>query len=152
MSVRGRSSRGISVWRAAGYDIYRTGGGYESGNLLNSLIAGMTSGGILVALGVPYAVALGLVKAFLDLIPLAGATIAAIVASATQGLTIGVIVAIYFLVYQQLEDHLLQPFGLGRMVQQQPSPGVFWGRMDVTGPGQPRRPGPLDGEDRPFGL
>jgi predicted PurR-regulated permease PerM len=111
-------------WRAVGHDIYRTVGGYVNGNLLISLIAGVTSGVILFALGVPYAVALGLVVALLDLIPLAGATIAAIVvvlvAVATQGLTVGVIVAIFFVVYQQLENHLLQPLVYGRTVQLSP--------------------------------
>ena len=56
-----------------------TVGGYVTGNLLISIIAGMTSTIALLALGVPYAVALGLLVAILDLIPLAGATIAAII-------------------------------------------------------------------------
>ncbi len=68
-------------WRAVGRDIYRTVGGYVSGNLVISLIAGVTSTLVLLALGVPYAVALGLIVALLDLIPLAGATIAAVLVS-----------------------------------------------------------------------
>ena len=65
-------------WRRVGYDIYRTVGGYVTGNLLISLIAGISSTIVLIIMGVPYAVALGLIVAFLDLIPLAGATLAAI--------------------------------------------------------------------------
>ena len=68
-------------WRAVGHDIYRTIGGYVTGNLLISLIAGIVSTLVLLVLGVPYAVALGLLVAILDLIPLAGATIAAIIVS-----------------------------------------------------------------------
>src|SRR5205085_130317 len=67
-------------WRRVGHDIYRTVGGYVTGNLLISLIAGISSTVVLLIMGVPYAVALGLIVAFLDLIPLAGATLAAIIA------------------------------------------------------------------------
>jgi predicted PurR-regulated permease PerM len=111
-------------WRRVGHDIYRTVGGYVTGNLLISLIAGVTSGIMLWIVGVPYAVALGLVVALLDLIPLAGATIAAIlvvlVAIAASGVTAAIIVAVYFLIYQQLENHLLQPLVYGRTVQLSP--------------------------------
>src|SRR6185503_5206311 len=47
-------------WRAVGKDIYRTVGGYVSGNLLISFIAGTAATIILLALGVPFALALGL--------------------------------------------------------------------------------------------
>ena len=46
-------------WRKVGYDIYRTVGGYVSGNLLISLIAGTLTTVTLLALGVPFAIALG---------------------------------------------------------------------------------------------
>ncbi len=111
-------------WRNVSYDVYRTVGGYVTGNLFISLIAGIASGTVLYAVGVPFAVALGLVVALLDLIPLAGATIAAIivvlVALAAQGLTAAIIVAIFFIVYQQLENHILQPVVYGRTVQLSP--------------------------------
>jgi predicted PurR-regulated permease PerM len=111
-------------WRRVGYDIYRTVGGYVTGNLLISLIAGVTAGLMLWIVGVPYAVALGLVVALLDLIPLAGATIAAIVvvlvAIAASGVTEAIIVGAYFLVYQQLENHVIQPLVYGRTVQLSP--------------------------------
>ena len=111
-------------WRAVGHDIYRTVGGYVQGNLFISLIAGVASGIVLFVLDVPYAVALGLVVALLDLIPLAGATLAAVVvvlvALAAQGLTAAIIVAVFFIVYQQVENHLLQPVVYGRTVQLSP--------------------------------
>src|SRR6478735_5136722 len=59
-------------WRGVGHQIYRTVGGYVTGNLLISVIAGVSSTLVMVALGVPFAVALGLLVAILDLIPLAG--------------------------------------------------------------------------------
>jgi predicted PurR-regulated permease PerM len=111
-------------WEAVGRDIYRTVGGYVTGNLLISLIAGLTFGILLFALSVPYALALALLVALLDLIPLAGATIAAVlvtlVAFAANGLTTGIIVAVVFLAYQQAENHILQPLVYGRTVQLSP--------------------------------
>src|SRR5207249_2760643 len=53
-------------WRAVGHEIYRTVGGYVSGNLLISLIAGVTYGIVLFIFGVPYAVALALIVVILD--------------------------------------------------------------------------------------
>jgi predicted PurR-regulated permease PerM len=111
-------------WRRVAHDIYRTVGGYVTGNLLISLIAGITSGIVLWATGVPFAVALGLLVGLLDLIPLAGATIAAIVvvlvAIAAQGATAAIIVGVFFLLYQQLENHVIQPLVYGRTVQLSP--------------------------------
>ncbi len=110
-------------WRRIGYDIYRTIGGYVTGNLAISLIAGIVSTIVLLALGVPYAVALGLVVAILDLVPLAGATIAAVLVTTIAFLdstTSGIIVLIFFVLYQQLENHVLQPVVYGRTVQLSP--------------------------------
>ncbi|HUQ23208.1 MAG TPA: AI-2E family transporter [Gaiellaceae bacterium] len=110
-------------WRKIGHDIYRTIGGYVTGNLTISLIAGVVSTAVLLGVGVPYAVALGLLVAILDLIPLAGATIAAILVSTVAFLdstTSGVIVIVFFVVYQQLENHVLQPIVYGRTVQLSP--------------------------------
>jgi predicted PurR-regulated permease PerM len=112
-----------SRWRGIGDQIYRTVGGYVTGNLLISLIAGITSTGVLTILGVPYALALGLLVAILDLIPLAGATIAAVAVSTVaflDSVQSGIIVLIFFIVYQQLENHVLQPIVYGRTVQLSP--------------------------------
>jgi len=110
-------------WRKIGHDIYRTIGGYVTGNLAISLIAGVVSTAVLLALDVPFAVALGLLVAILDLIPLAGATIAAILVTTVAFLdatTSGVIVLIFFILYQQLENHVLQPVVYGRTVRLSP--------------------------------
>jgi predicted PurR-regulated permease PerM len=110
-------------WRAIGHDIYRTVGGYVTGNLTISVIAGTISTLVLSLVGVPYALALGLLVAILDLIPLAGATIAAILVSTVAFLDStqsGVIVLVFFILYQQLENHVLQPIVYGRTVQLSP--------------------------------
>jgi predicted PurR-regulated permease PerM len=105
-------------------EIYRVVGGYVAGNLLISLIAGVTSTLVLVLLGVQYAVALGLLVAILDLVPLAGATIAAVIVSTVaiidRGWVVGVIVIVFFVLYQQAENHLLQPLVYGKTVQLSP--------------------------------
>jgi predicted PurR-regulated permease PerM len=110
-------------WRKVGYDIYRTVGGYVTGNLLISLIAGTLTTIILLVLGVPFAVALGVIVAVLDLIPLAGATIAAIIIGTVaflHSITAGIIVVAFFIAYQQIENHFLQPVIYSRTVQLSP--------------------------------
>jgi predicted PurR-regulated permease PerM len=78
---------------------------------------------VLLIMGVPYAVALGLIVAVLDLIPLAGATIAAIligIVAFLHSVPAGIVVVVFFILYQQLENHLLQPVIYGRTVQLSP--------------------------------
>src|SRR5205807_4622311 len=110
-------------WRAVGHAIYRTVGGYVTGNLLISLIAGVSTAFVLLIMGVPYWVALGLIVGILDLIPLAGATIAGIIISAVaflHSIPAGIVVVVFFVVYQQIENHLLQPVVYGRTVRLSP--------------------------------
>jgi predicted PurR-regulated permease PerM len=110
-------------WRRVGGEIYRTIGGYVTGNIVISLIAGASITIVLLIMGVPYAVALGLIVAFLDLIPLAGATVAGIIVSLVaflHSVPAGIVVAVFFIVYQQVENHFLQPVIYGRTVQLSP--------------------------------
>jgi predicted PurR-regulated permease PerM len=110
-------------WQAVGRDIYRTVGGYVTGNLAISLIAGTLTAIVLRIVGVPYALALGLIVAILDLIPLAGATIAAIIVGSVafiHSIPAGIVVVVFFIVYQQVENHILQPVVYGRTVQLSP--------------------------------
>jgi predicted PurR-regulated permease PerM len=110
-------------WRKVGHDIYRTVGGYVTGNLAISLIAGTLTTIVLLLTGVPFAVALGLLVAILDLIPLAGATIAAILIGTVaflHSVFAGIVVVGFFILYQQFENHLLQPLVYGRTVQLSP--------------------------------
>ena len=110
-------------WRKVGHDIYRTVGGYVTGNLLISVIAGVLTTLVLLVMGVPYAVALGLIVAILDLIPLAGATMAAILIGLVafiHSIPAGIVVVTFFILYQQFENHVLQPVIYGRTVQLSP--------------------------------
>src|SRR5207248_2349952 len=61
--------------------------------------------------------------AILDLIPLAGATIAGIIIAIVaflHSIPAGIVVVAFFIVYQQIENHLLQPVVYGRTVQLSP--------------------------------
>jgi predicted PurR-regulated permease PerM len=111
-------------WQRIGTEIYRTVGGYVTGNILISVIAGTASAVVLFVLGSDYAIALAVVVALLDLIPLAGATLAAVLVSTVVfvelGWVRGVIIVVFFVIYQQLENHILQPIIYGRTVQLSP--------------------------------
>src|SRR3954470_19798945 len=110
-------------WRNVGKRVAQTVSGYVVGNLLISVIAGAATSIVLAIMSVPYALALGLVVAILDLIPLAGATLAGIIIGTVAFLTsipAGIVVVVFFVVYQQLENHLLQPVIYGRTVQLSP--------------------------------
>ncbi len=110
-------------WRAVGHDVYRTVGGYVSGNLLISVIAGVSVTIVLLIMGVPYAVALGLLVAVLDLIPLAGATVAGVIVvlvAFLHSVPAGIVLLVFIIAYQQLENHFLQPVIYGRTVELSP--------------------------------
>jgi predicted PurR-regulated permease PerM len=111
-------------WERALHGVYRTVGGYVTGNVLISIIAGAVATAVLFATGTDYAISLGVVVALFDLVPLAGATIAAVivvlVALATEGVVIAIVLAVFFVVYQQVENHLLQPIVYSRTVQLSP--------------------------------
>ncbi|HEU5206980.1 MAG TPA: AI-2E family transporter [Gaiellaceae bacterium] len=111
-------------YERVGRDIYQAISGYVTGNLLISLIAGVLAAIVLFAVGSEFAVALGLLVAILDLIPLAGATLAAILVSTvifieTDWIRCLIVIA-FFIGYQQFENHVLQPLVYGRTVQLSP--------------------------------
>ncbi|KAB1904627.1 AI-2E family transporter [Micromonospora sp. AMSO31t] len=109
--------------RRIGRDSSRIITGYLSGNLLISVICGGLTFAVLFLVGVPFAGVIALVVALADLVPLVGATIGAIVAAGAGFLhspTAGVVVLVFFVVYQQVENHLLQPVIMARAVRLNP--------------------------------
>jgi predicted PurR-regulated permease PerM len=101
----------------------RTITGYITGNLLISLICGGLTYAVLAILGVPFAGLIALFVGIVDLIPLVGATLGAIVAAVAgfvHSTTAGIVVIIFFIVYQQVENHLLQPLIFSRTVRLNP--------------------------------
>jgi predicted PurR-regulated permease PerM len=111
-------------WRRIAQQIYRTVGGYVTGAIVIALVAGISSAILLTVLGVPYAIALALLVALLDLIPLAGATAAAVIVTTiaflSSSVAVGIIVLVYFVIYQQIENHFLYPLIYSRTVQLSP--------------------------------
>ncbi|GAA4060039.1 AI-2E family transporter [Nonomuraea soli] len=103
-------------------------GGYVAGNILISVIAGVVSWIFLHFAGVKYALALALVVAVLDLIPLVGATIGAAVVTLVallQSLPLGLACLVFFVVYQQVENYLIYPRVMTRSVNVTPAVTVI---------------------------
>lgn len=103
-------------------------GGYVAGNFIISVIAGLSSYIFLSIAGVPYALALSLIVAVTDLIPLIGATIGAVIVSIVAFLTgtaEGIAAVIFFVIYQQTENYVIAPRVMKRSVDVQPAVTVI---------------------------
>ncbi|MFC4015523.1 AI-2E family transporter [Nonomuraea purpurea] len=114
--------------RAISEEILTGIGGYVAGNVLISVIAGVLAWIFLSIADVEYALALALVVALTDLIPLVGATIGAVVVSSVallQSLPAGIACAIFFVVYQQVENYLIYPRVMKRSVDVTPAVTVI---------------------------
>jgi predicted PurR-regulated permease PerM len=109
--------------RRVGADCAKSVTGYISGNLLISVICGGLTYVVLLVMGVPFAGLVALFVGLADLIPLVGATIGgvvAVVAGFVHSVPAGIVVLVFFVLYQQLENHLLQPLVFRRTVQVNP--------------------------------
>jgi len=88
-------------------------GGYVAGAFAIALIAGVATFIVLTILGVPFAPALAVIAGLFSLIPLVGATIAAVLIGLVTLFedfpTVTIIWAIWAIVYQQFENHVIQP-------------------------------------------
>jgi predicted PurR-regulated permease PerM len=97
---------------------------YMLGNIAISVLATVATWIVLSILGVPYALALGFVVGFFDLIPLVGATLGAIVvalATVTTNFPVATIVWIVFIiVWQRFEDYVVQPLVYRRALHVNP--------------------------------
>jgi predicted PurR-regulated permease PerM len=101
--------------------ILRNIGGYVSGAFVVALCAGLSTMVFLIVVGLgSYAVALALVVALLDVIPMIGATIGAaivcMIGFATDPTT-GLICVAFYVAYQQLENFLIYPRVMSRSVE-----------------------------------
>ena len=99
-------------------------GGYVRGALLQAVIAGVASWIVLEILGVPYPVALALVIALLDLVPLVGATLGAVLVGVVTLFndfpTATIVWAVWSVIYQQVENTVIQPRIQSRAVEVEP--------------------------------
>jgi predicted PurR-regulated permease PerM len=122
--VEWRRPREAERIKALADRVARTFGNYIGGALLQALIAGVTSFVVMEILGVPFAAPLAVLTFFLDLIPLVGATIGAIVVGIVTVFndfpTTTIIWAVFAIVYQQVENTLIQPQIQRRAVEVHP--------------------------------
>jgi predicted PurR-regulated permease PerM len=99
-------------------------GSYIAGALAQAAIAGVTTFLVLTILGVPYAAALAVLVAIFDLIPLVGATIAAVIVGIVtvfEGWPADTIIwTIWAIAYQQVENYVIQPRIQSRAVKLHP--------------------------------
>lgn len=106
--------------RELGDQIVSNVGSYVSGAFIVGFCAGLSSLIFLFIVGLgEYAVALALVVALLDVIPMIGATLGAVVVTAIGFATdpkIGLACLIFYLVYQQLENYVIYPRVMSRSV------------------------------------
>jgi predicted PurR-regulated permease PerM len=97
---------------------------YMLGNVAISVLATLSTWLVLTILGVPYALSLGIVVGFFDLIPMVGATLGAIIvglATATVDFPTATIVWVVFVVlYQRFENYVVQPLVYGRTLDINP--------------------------------
>ena len=97
--------------------IIKTTSRYMLGNLAISLICGTVYGITAVILGLPHALALAVIAGILDLIPSIGALLAGIIIGIVAlSVSLGALIAfvIVIVVYQQIENYVLQPTIIGR--------------------------------------
>jgi predicted PurR-regulated permease PerM len=112
-----------TVTRVAG-DVSQKVTGYMFGNLLTSLSAGTVVFVTLLILGVPFPLLWGLWVALVDFLPMIGGALAGIptvlFAFIARGLTAGIVTAVVFAVYTQIENHVLNPVVMSKTVQINP--------------------------------
>jgi predicted PurR-regulated permease PerM len=88
-------------------------GGYVAGALFIAVIAGVATYIVLTILGVPFRAPLAVIAGLFSLIPLVGATIAAVLIGLVTVFdnfpTVTIIWAVWAIVYQQFENHVIQP-------------------------------------------
>jgi predicted PurR-regulated permease PerM len=111
-------------WRRLFGRIGNAVGNYVAGALLQATVAGFSSWVVLMILGVPYALPLAVIVFVLDLVPLVGATLGAIlvgIVTLFSDFPVDTIAwAVWAIVYQQIENTVIQPRIQARAVQIEP--------------------------------
>lgn len=114
--------RSANVTRIAS-EVSRSVSGYMLGNFITSVIAGVVVFVTLIVLGVPFALLWALWVALLDFLPMIGGALAGIptvLFAVAHSLEAGIITLVVFLVYTQIENHVLNPIVMSRTVRINP--------------------------------
>jgi predicted PurR-regulated permease PerM len=115
-------ARAERVTRLAGH-VNRSVTGYMLGNFLTSLLAGIVVFVTLFLLGVPFAFLWALWVALVDFLPMVGGALAGIptvLFAVAHSLVAGIVTLVVFLVYTQVENHILNPVVMSRTVKINP--------------------------------
>ena len=105
------------------HEVNRSVAGYMLGNILTSVIAGVVVFVTLLVTGVPFPFLWALWVALVDFLPMIGGALAGIptvLFAATHSLTAGIITLVVFLVYTQIENHVLNPVVMSKTVKVNP--------------------------------
>ena len=110
-------------YRRIAHEVNRSVTGYMLGNVLTSLMAGAVVFVTLLVTGVPFPYLWALWVALVDFLPMIGGALAGIptvLFAAAHSLTAGIITLVVFLIYTQLENHVLNPIVMSRTVRVNP--------------------------------
>jgi predicted PurR-regulated permease PerM len=108
---------------AVASEVNRAVVGYMLGNFTTSVVCGLTVFITLTITGVPFAGLWALWVALVDFLPMIGGALAGIptvLFAAAQSITAGVVTLIVFLVYTQVENHILNPIIMSKTVRISP--------------------------------
>jgi predicted PurR-regulated permease PerM len=106
-----------------GREVSRSVSGYMLGNFLTSLTAGGVVLVTLIVMGVPFPFLWALWVALVDFLPMIGGALAGIpvvLFAVAHSLTAGIVVLVVFLVYTQVENHVLNPIVMSKTVKVNP--------------------------------
>jgi predicted PurR-regulated permease PerM len=109
--------------QAVASEVNRSVIGYMLGNFLTSIICGLVVFADLTVLGVPFPLLWALWVALVDFLPMIGGALAGIpvvIFAAFHSLTAGIITLVVFLVYTQVENHILNPVIMSKTVRISP--------------------------------
>ncbi len=102
-----------------GDEISRRIGGYVGGQISIATLNGLCSYVMMLVLDIPYPAVLAIVVGVFGLIPLVGATLGAVIVVVVAlfvSLPTAIIVLVYYIVYQQVENYLIAPKIMARTV------------------------------------
>ncbi|HEY6494253.1 MAG TPA: AI-2E family transporter [Trebonia sp.] len=109
--------------QAVASEVNRSVIGYMLGNFLTSIICGLVVFAVLTILGVPFPLLWALWVALVDFLPMIGGALAGIpvvIFAAFHSLTSGIVTLVVFLVYTQVENHILNPVIMSKTVRISP--------------------------------
>jgi predicted PurR-regulated permease PerM len=110
-------------FRHLGRIISRSVSGYVLGDMMTSIAAGLVVFVTLLIVGVPYAFLWALWVAIVDFLPTIGGALAGVptvLFAFAHSLTAGIVTLVVFLIYTQVENHVLNPIVMSRTVKINP--------------------------------